>query len=883
MNKEFIGKLKSIYMKEDGSSSAFDSEWPTIEKLLQKISEKLLISYELIDPIGRGGTGIVIRIKDKRLEVYRALKIPRPIQDVKLRDSIKNEIAHLSKVRHENIIKIYTMGEEILGHDKIAYPYFIMDYIRESQDIRKKLQSQLNKIDDSREIKKIISWLLSIIYKIASAMNYLHSQQIIHFDIKPSNILVDTNNKPFLSDLGFAKKKSMDINKTVVGFTLLYAHPDLGREYDKKSSKNRTRKEIAPSEFKYIWDIYAFGKTILEMLSIINQKFPDHVEYEYNFVYLHLLACRMLDGSNLSWEEVKKIREKQAEIGTEVSVYRETWFELEARVLGEIKIESFERIMADMNKIRTTEKVYSNIPEIDSFNPRRIQCSPGSPAAFTSRVKRIIEHPVFTRLSEVQQLGLISTIYPSANHTRYEHSIGVYRNCCLYIQALYNDQYNPIFKQMMEEKDIKTVLLACLLHDLGFYPFAHEIGEIDRKYRHEYLTQTFIDNPTKDKYGDTIRNIIENDNWGWGVDIKVLKELLMPSDGQETLFEKKDIKTQILRSIFDGPIDVDKLDYLIRDSQRCFLKYGDIIDQDRLIRNLTVISIKSERADEMLFTIGTYEKGQSAAESLIFARYLLYQSLYWHHAARAYRVMLREVFEDAVKAVIKSKTKKDKEEKYFYNAFIELLGCAGNANKINSEDVLELIESWTSADKKPLLEMIRRRDYYKRILTIHSYSDNYEDEEGRKSLLSKCREMKKTKKVQEILQNEIANYYYNQLKSVLPQARVSLMAPEVTDNVIEKLKTPNMILCDFPEPVHGTMEKLRFLPEPERLLKNYFSRVMFGDKISSVWKQVYYSLIDIASKGRIFCHPDIRDSLMAVLGPDLIRTALEKTIAKNDE
>ena len=119
---------------------------------------------------------------------------------------------------------------------------------------------------------------------------------------------------------------------------------------------------------------------------------------------------------------------------------------------------------------------------------------------------------------------------------------------------------------------------------------------------------------------------------------------------------------------------------------------------------------------------------------------------------------------------------------------------------------------------------------------------------------------------------------YNVSTRLLRGMDISLLAPTITDKAIEILTLPKKIICDCPEPVHGTSDILRFIPEPQRLQKNYFRRVKAGERVSEVWKQVYFKLMDIASKGRIFCHPDIKDTLMATLGPDIIQECLESVI-----
>jgi len=865
----FWEKLKTLYNKEDKSDETFEREQPILDKVLRKVEEKLRDRYDFIEPIGRGGTAIVVRLKDKGLDLDRALKIPRPKEE-ELLDTVRSEMQYLNKVRHENIISIYTLGGVQIPEYTSLYPYFVMNYIEGARDIKKNILAILSRIEESKKLKEITEWIVDKFYKIANAIDFLHRNQIIHFDIKPSNILIDENNKPFLSDLGFAKKKINEGTSIVIGFTLFYAHPDLKYEYSQKSSKNRVRKKMQPKDFKYVWDIYAFGKSLLEILSLVDQKFPDAVVYDYKFVYLHLAACRMLDGRNISQEEVARIRSKQTQNGEEMSIYKETWLELNASNFKEIKYKTFKEICIDFKKLLIGNYFLESNPELNVSYPKRVQISQDIPAPFSERVRYIVEHPVFSRLIYVPQLGLINYVYPTATHNRLEHSIGVFRNCCLYVQSLYNDIYNPLFKQLTNEKDLKCVLLASLLHDLGQYPLAHEIGENVDKLQHERLTLEFLDNPTKDKSGYTLRDIIENVDWGWGIELDRVKEILKKEKGQHRLPYENTVKTKMLSSIIDGPIDVDKLDYLLRDSQNCYLRYGELIDIDRLIRNLTVIINKDSYKQNI--AIGTYEKGQSAAESLTFARYLLYQSVYWHHTARAVRCMIREAVNSALMKKIKGK------HGNFYKDFEELLGVSKEVNNVTINDILNLIERWTDNEGKEIINMIKQRNYYKRILTIHNYSLP-ELEKGKKSLLEKFRDVYKSTGFQEKYQKKIKEAFENKLSGNLP--KVSKLSPENRDKTIEMLTTPKKIICDCPSLNYGTSDKLRFISEPQRLQQNYFTRGTTGERVSEVWNEIYFKLMNIASKGRVFCHPDIRDTLMAALGPTGINDCLKEMVEEN--
>lgn len=867
-DKHFWEKLEELYKKQSSSTKTFENERAVLGKVLEELKKEIGDIYDFIEPVGIGGGGIIISLKDTRLDLERALKIPRPTEKKDLIDTVKNEIEHLKKLRHENLINLYGLGELNISSFHSPYPYFIMEYIKDAKDVRKKTLDLLENVNDNKGLKEATRWIAERFLKIAEAVKFLHKNEIIHFDIKPSNILIDINDKPILSDLGFAKKKIDQENSIVIGFTFFYAHPDLKHEYFHMSDKDRVRKEITPKNFKHTWDIYAFGKSLLEVLNLVDQKFPDVVSYDYIFTYLHLAACRMLDGRNLSQTDTERIRTAQIQKGDDITVYKETWLDLDSGDLEQIKYKNFEEITEDFGKILKSEHFLESVPELNAFFPKRVQSSHGIPAPFTQRVRYVIEHPVFSRLTSVLQLGLTNYIYPTATHNRLQHSIGSFRNCCLYVESLYNDPYNPLFKQLVNEEDVRSILLASLLHDIGQYPLAHELGEIEKRFKHENFNSDWLDNPSEDKFGHTLKEIIENSEYGWGVGVDKIKELISQSKQQQEIVPMESLKSKMLSSILDGPIDVDKLDYLLRDSRNCYLKYGELIDIDRLIRNITIIVFKDARSQK-IFTVGTYEKGKSAAESVTFARYLLYQSLYWHHTARSIRSMLRE----SMKSISYSETGKGK-SKNIFREFSKLIGVKGNPRYLTTDDVLDFIGNFVDEDGKRIIEMIKQRNYYKRILTIHSEP---EPEEGKVSFLERFRKIFERAEFQENLQSKIRTKFEDYV-SHTESPKVSLLNPEQVNKVLEILDTPKKIICDCPGPSYGTDDKLRFVPEPQRLRRNYYARYKAGERVSEVWNQIYFKLMNIASKGRVFCHPDIRDTLMAAVGPGGIEECLMDTI-----
>ena len=874
MKPEFWDRLKAIYVEEDGVDTYFLKEEPDLKVILNDLEKALMNQYEIEDPLGRGGAGIVIKLWDKILEIHRALKIPRPIKE-ELIDTLTNEMGFLKSIDLDTIISIYNLGEldvNLSGIRSTKFPFFVMQFIDGAENLQSKLDKLIDLDIDRKELKKNLKWLVDKLILIAKAIDHLHTNDIVHFDIKPGNILINKYDKPIISDLGFAKKKIASDNKVVIGFTFFYAHPDLKLSYSTMSDKNRVKKEISFKEIDKIWDIYAFGKTILELLSTINMEYSDKVFLEYDFIYLHLLACRMLDGRNISQTELESRQDRLRLSDKKVILFSENYQDLDANELKEISYKKISEIVIDLAKLQSTDYFQQNILELQIYPIKKIHISDSSPAAFTKRVKRTIEHPLFRRLNEVAQLDLIDTIYPTATHTRFEHSIGVFRNCCLYINSLFNDKYNPLFRQLVNEEDLKAILFISLIHDLGHYPFAHEIEETSKikELNHEEILKKLLLSPVKDNYGNTLKDILEDENFGWGVKIDRIGKILEINKSKLIdLFPSVNIKDKMLSSIIDGPIDVDKIDYLIRDSQNAFLKYGQLIDIERLISNLTIVTDKDN--GKIQFTVGTYEKGQAAAESVIFARYLLYNSLYWHHTARSIRTMLTTALYTALEKPV------DGRKIAFHDDLLLKIINYDEKEIFNCNSLLSFFYKHANSSGKEIISLIKNRNYYKRILTIHHNTKGQND----RIIIDDFRDAinNNRKQFNEKLQAIIKEKYMNIISAMDPQLKVSTLSRDITDRTLLMLEKPNMIICDAPKPSLGINGKApRLIPEPQRLQHNYINRRDVGNMVSFVWEDIYLKLMNIAAKGRIFCHPEIRNNIMAAMNPKILQLSLEEAL-----
>jgi HD superfamily phosphohydrolase len=260
-----------------------------------------------------------------------------------------------------------------------------------------------------------------------------------------------------------------------------------------------------------------------------------------------------------------------------------------------------------------------SLPELRALDTRRslVRIPHEMDVPLTPRVRQLVDCPEFRRLARISQLGLVSLVYPAANHTRLEHSLGVYRNALLYLKQLAGDER---FAAAITEADAETFLAAALVHDLGHWPFCHAIEDmaLPGVPTHELFANSFL---LEGELADALR-----EDWN-----------LQPRDVTALLSEKPaGSRQRILKSMLSGPIDIDKMDYLMRDSLHAGVPYGRNFDQQRLIGSLCL----NQAGDGLAIT----DKGRTAAEMMVFARYVMFSEVYWHHAVRSATAMLQRAF-----------------------------------------------------------------------------------------------------------------------------------------------------------------------------------------------------------------------------------------------
>jgi len=254
----------------------------------------------------------------------------------------------------------------------------------------------------------------------------------------------------------------------------------------------------------------------------------------------------------------------------------------------------------------------------------------------------IISDPSFQRLRRIKQLAFTDMVYPGACHTRFEHSLGVMQMATDMYEHIFSSHADKIKNYLKIESEYftrekeylrKIVRLAALLHDVGHAPFSHAGEDLmpvnpesGKHYKHEHYSVCAIKTIFK-KY-------IEDAELSNRFSIKDTDITAMLDDNESVLYG--DARHLFLRQIISSQIDADRADYLLRDSVHLGVSYG-YYDRHRFISCLSIGNIESEDDGcESGLTLAIDKKGINVAESLVIARYQMFNQVYFHKVRRIY-------------------------------------------------------------------------------------------------------------------------------------------------------------------------------------------------------------------------------------------------------
>ena len=217
----------------------------------------------------------------------------------------------------------------------------------------------------------------------------------------------------------------------------------------------------------------------------------------------------------------------------------------------------------------------------------------------------------FQRLRRIRQLGGDFQVYPTAEHSRFSHSLGVYeivRRMVTEVKSLCVE---------LTEYDKVCVMLAGLLHDVGHGPFSHAFEHVTNHSHEEYTAKIILGNT---ELNAILRAVSEN----------------LPQDIVSIIQHTHE--NDILNQIVSGQLDADRMDYLLRDSYFTATSYGQF-DLERILRTMRV-----RKTNEGRKVIVVKYTGIHSVEDYIMARYQMYWQVYYHPVARSYEAVFIQLF-----------------------------------------------------------------------------------------------------------------------------------------------------------------------------------------------------------------------------------------------
>jgi uncharacterized protein len=239
-------------------------------------------------------------------------------------------------------------------------------------------------------------------------------------------------------------------------------------------------------------------------------------------------------------------------------------------------------------------------------------------------IRPLLETREVQRLRRVRQLGLASLVFPGAEHSRFAHALGAAHVMGRLLDRVAAIEHALPAHERVDPEAARDALAAALLHDLGHGPYSHLFEAVlPGSPRHEAWTERFLLDPASE-----VQRVLES--MGRGSAERVAK----------LVFGKH--RLAYLGHAVSGTLDVDRCDYLLRDSHMTGVRYG-IYDLDWLLRALTLEHVRDESGTSQPVLAIEGRKGLPPIEGFFLARNFMYQQVYHHKAVRAAEVLVRAI------------------------------------------------------------------------------------------------------------------------------------------------------------------------------------------------------------------------------------------------
>lgn len=619
--------------------------------------------------LGSGGFGQVVRAID-RVKLPRVLKFLDPLavlqpapdsetlqlftsgspatpDDVEeLSSQFQKEIEYTNARPFKNILPITDFGE-LIDVDGRVLRYYVSPYMQGDTlgEFLLECLRYVGGVDESRRRRcraHLHDLALGAIDDLLAGLCELSEAGVMHMDIKPSNLMIEGHGA---DEMGWLDRDAMGNGRLFI--------IDLGAGV---SLRERSERE---DRIRLVTTPYFFPE---HLVGALNYKPEDKCVSHKAIMQLGSTIDLYSGGRTLEYLLLDRVRRATPRfVPNERLRDSETRKELKWRdCLGD----DFETVEGLVDRLLKTGNGKFGSPKEALLSFRAIQRH-NSPSIFASRAltdqspglrikvgrtlvriappfERVVDHPVFQRLRRLQQLSLLSEVFPDATHTRFSHSLSTFDMAKRFILGLNKHvEFRLIFTQV----DVEQVLAAALLHDIGQYPFSHTIEDLRKigdlfgvtcfkEILHDQeLAVQYLDR--EDGETASINSVLLD----WGLDVDDILYMIQKTEKENS----RAAAVNVGRDIVSGIIDIDRVSYLLQDSMATGVPYGSAVDVDSLIEALCIDPGGGGAVAGGGPSLGIDEGGTSAAEAILTAVYWMYRNVYWRHTNRAFMAAIKHV------------------------------------------------------------------------------------------------------------------------------------------------------------------------------------------------------------------------------------------------
>ncbi|MGM9992713.1 MAG: HD domain-containing protein [Candidatus Bruticola sp.] len=296
-------------------------------------------------------------------------------------------------------------------------------------------------------------------------------------------------------------------------------------------------------------------------------------------------------------------------------------------------------------------------------------------------ILELIDSMEFQRLRRIRQLGMCFSVFHGAEHSRFQHSIGT----MWLMQRILTYWCDNRLLPGLTKETILEAQAAALLHDIGHGPFSHALENTFSSVNHEELSLKIVRRlaPLFTKYGIEVDHIIK----------------IMEGKYREPVYHE----------LLSSQLDVDRMDYLQRDSLYTGAKYG-LFDIDRII-----YTIRPFRNSEGAYCCAVDHKGCEAVEGYLFCRYFMHWQVYLHKTVRSYETLLRVILKRAhyLQEHFPGQLELPRNLRFLFDKNISNCGkCSDefldNYLQIDDFDFYHTLKLWSQSEDKVMADLSRR-------------------------------------------------------------------------------------------------------------------------------------------------------------------------------